>query len=121
MCVCVRARARAQLNFGKRRGIRIKLENKHWYDHIQRLAKTSHWGKAIILWNQQVQTDNTIPNNKPDIIIRDNGKRICMLIDAAISRDRNVIWKQAKKILKYKRRRNTARVECKNKSESHQE
>ena len=28
----------------------------------------------IILWNQQVQTDRTIPNNKPDIIIRDNEK-----------------------------------------------
>ena len=25
-----------------------------------------------ILWNQQIQTDRTIPNNKPDIIIRDN-------------------------------------------------
>jgi len=27
------------------------------------------------LWNQQVQTDRTIPNNKPDIVIRDNEKR----------------------------------------------
>jgi len=38
-----------------------------------------------IKWNQQVQTDRTIPNNKPDILIRDNEKRICMLIDVAIS------------------------------------
>ena len=28
----------------------------------------------VRLWNQQVQTDRTIPNNKPDIIIRDNEK-----------------------------------------------
>ena len=55
-----------------------------------------------ILWNQQVQTDRTIPNNKPDIIIRDNGKGTCMLIDVAISGDRNVIKKEAEKILKYK-------------------
>jgi len=27
-----------------------------------------------MLWNQQVRTDRTIPNNKPDIIIRDNKK-----------------------------------------------
>jgi len=52
--------------------------------------------------NQQVQTDRTIPNNKPDIIIRDNEKGICMLIDVAISGDRNVIKKEAQKILEYK-------------------
>jgi hypothetical protein len=34
-----------------------------------------------------VQTDRTIPNNKPDIIIRDNEKGI----DVAIPGDRNVI------------------------------
>jgi len=54
------------------------------------------------LWNQQVQTDKTIPNNKPDIIIRDNGKGTCVLIDVAISGDRNVNKKEAEKILKYK-------------------
>jgi hypothetical protein len=49
-----------------------------------------------------VQTDRTIPNNKPDIIIRDNEKAACMLIDVAISVDGNVIKKEAEKILKYK-------------------
>ena len=53
------------------------------------------------MWNQQVQTDRTIPNNKPDIIIRDNEKGTCMLIDVAIWGDRNVIKKEAEKILKY--------------------
>jgi hypothetical protein len=48
-----------------------------------------------------VQTDRTIPNNKPDIIIRDSEKGTCMLIDVAISGDRNVIKKEAGKILKY--------------------
>jgi len=57
---------------------------------------------VVILWNQQVQTERTIPNNKSDIIIRDNEKRTCMLIDVAISGDRNVIKKEAEKILKYK-------------------
>ena len=49
-----------------------------------------------------MQTDGTIPNNKPDIVIRDNEKRTCMLIDVAISGDRNVTKKWAEKILKYK-------------------
>ena len=59
-------------------------------------------GKVTILWNQQIQTDRPIPNNKPDIIIRGNEKGICMLIDIAISGDRNVIKKEAEKILKHK-------------------
>jgi len=54
---------------------------------------TNQGGKVTILWNQQVQTDRTIPNNKPDIIIRDNENRTCMLIDVAIPADRNVIKK----------------------------
>jgi hypothetical protein len=33
---------------------------------------------------------------------RDNKKRTCMLIEVAISGDRNVIEKEAKKIIKYK-------------------
>jgi hypothetical protein len=37
-----------------------------------------------------------------DIIIRENEKRTCMLIDVAIPGDRNVIKKEAEKILIYK-------------------
>jgi len=74
---------------------------KHWYEHVLKSVETSQGGKVTILWNQKVQTDRTIPNNKPDIIIRDNAKGTCMLIDGASSGDRNVIKKEAKKILKY--------------------
>jgi hypothetical protein len=49
-----------------------------------------------------VQDDRTVPNNKPDIIIRDDKQGTCMLIDVAVTGDRNVIMKEAKKILKYK-------------------
>jgi hypothetical protein len=49
-----------------------------------------------------MQTDRTIPTNKPDIITRDNENGTCMLIDIAISADRNVIKKEAGTILKYK-------------------
>ena len=70
--------------------------------NIEVIIIISQGGKVTILWNQQVQTNRTIPNNKPDIIIRDNEKGTCMLIDVAISGDRNVIKKEAEKILKYK-------------------
>ena len=69
----------------------MQLDKKHWYEHVPKSVETSQGGKITMLWNQQVQTDINIPNNKPDIIIRDNEKGTCMLIDVAISRDRNVI------------------------------
>jgi len=78
------------------------LDKKYWYKHVPKSVETSQKGKVTILWNQQVQTDRTIPNNKPDIITRDNEKGTCMLIDVAISGDRNVIKKEAEKILNIK-------------------
>ena len=82
--------------------IGILLDNKHWYEHVPKSVETSKGCKVTILWNQQVQIDRTILNNKPDIIIRDNEAGTCMLIDVAISGDRNVFKKEAEKILMYK-------------------
>jgi hypothetical protein len=62
----------------KERG--VQLDTKHRYEHVPKLVETSQGGKVTIPWNQQVQTDRTIPSNKPDVIIRDNEKGTCMLI-----------------------------------------
>jgi len=78
------------------------LDKKHWYEHVPKSVETSQGGKVIILWNQQVQSNRTVPNNKLDIIIRDNEKGTCMVIDGVILGDRNVIKKEAEKILEYK-------------------
>jgi len=83
-------------------GNRGTIGQKHWYEHVLKSVEISQGGKVTILWKQQVQTDRTIPSNKPDIIIHDNEKGTFMLIDVAISGDRNVIKKEAEKILKYK-------------------
>jgi hypothetical protein len=58
---------------------------------VPKSVETSQGGKVTVLWNQQAQTDRTIPQNKPDIIIDDNEKGTCMLIEVAISGDRNAI------------------------------
>ena len=92
----------AQLHFNICRETGVQLDRKQWYEHVPKSVETDQGGKVAILWNQQVQTDRTIPNNKPDIIIRDNEKGTSILIDAAISGDRNVIKKEAEKFLKYK-------------------
>jgi hypothetical protein len=69
---------------------------------VPKLVETNHGSKAAILRNQQGQTDSTIINNKLDILISANGEETCMLIDAAMLRDRNAIKKEAEKIIKYK-------------------
>jgi len=78
-------RAGAQLHFNICKETGVQLDKKHWYEHVPKSVETSQEGKVTILWNQQIQTDRTIHSNKPDIIIRDNEKGTCMLIDVAIS------------------------------------
>jgi len=92
----------AQIRFNIRKETGMQLDKKHWYEHVPNSVVTNQGGKVTILGNQHVQSDRTIPINKPDIIIRDNEKRTCMLIDVAIPGDRNVIKREAEKILKYK-------------------
>ena len=83
----------------KKTGLKLHIE--HWYEHVPKSVETSHLGKGSILWYQQVQTARTIPNNTLEIIIHDNDKGSCMLTDAVISGNRNVIKKESKKVLKY--------------------
>jgi len=53
-------------------GNMVKLGNEYRYDHVPKSVETIHEGKVTILWDQQVRTDRTVPNNKPDIKIFDN-------------------------------------------------
>jgi len=92
----------AQLHFNICKETGLQLDKKHWYEHVPKSVGKSQGGKVTIMWNQKIQTDRTIPKNKPDIIIHDNEKGTRMLIDIVISGDRNVIKKESEKILKYK-------------------
>jgi len=59
--------------------IGIKLDNKHWYEHVPKLVVASRESKVNVLQNQQLQTDRIIPVNKPGTITHDNENRTCML------------------------------------------
>jgi hypothetical protein len=83
----------AQLHFNIRKELGVKLDSELCYEHLPKSVETSQVGTVTILWNQQVQTNRTIPNNKLHIIIWDNEKGTCMLIDVAIPGDRNMIKK----------------------------
>jgi hypothetical protein len=70
----------------------VKLDEEHWHEHVPKLVETNQEDKVTIFWNQQVKTHRSIPNKKPDITMHDDEKGTCMLIDIAISGDRNVLW-----------------------------
>jgi hypothetical protein len=72
----------------------------NWYSHITKLACQHE--DITVLWNQGVQTDREVLANRLDIIIKNKKDKICLLIDAAIPSDRNVIQKESEKKLKYK-------------------
>jgi hypothetical protein len=92
----------AQIHCNMCKELGVQLDKKHWYEHVPNSVVTTQGGKVTVLWNQQVKTDRTVPISKPDIINRDNEKGTCVLIDVAMPGDRNVIKKEAEKILKYK-------------------
>jgi len=56
-----------------------------------------------VLWNQAVHTDREVTADRPDIIIKTKKEKTCTLIDVAIPADRNVVQKETKQKLKYKR------------------
>jgi hypothetical protein len=65
-----------------------KLQEEHWCKHVPKSVETNHEGNATTLLNLQVKTDRTIPNNKPNIIIRNNERGTRLLIDVEISEGR---------------------------------
>ena len=50
-----------------------------------------------MLWNQGVHTDREVLTNRPDIVIKNEKKKICSLIYVAMSADRNATQKEAVK------------------------
>ena len=59
-------------------------------------------GKLTILWDSYIRTDKKVGYNKPDIIIHNEGKRECKIIDVAIPVCQNIVRKEAEKTTKYR-------------------
>jgi len=78
----------------------VKFDNEHWDEHLPKSVETSCEGKVTVLCNQNVQTDRTVSNDKSDSIIHDNEKGTCRQ-SHIFSGDKNVIKKEAGKILNY--------------------
>jgi hypothetical protein len=53
---------------------RVKLHYENQYENAAKLVETSKEAKVTRLWNKEVHNDRSIPNNKPDKVIRENEK-----------------------------------------------
>ena len=87
--VCVK------IHFTMRKEIGVKLDKERWYEPTPKFVEISHESKVTMLWDEHTKSDRLIPNNKRDIIIRDNEKGTCLLVDSTVSGDRNMIKEEA--------------------------
>jgi membrane-bound lytic murein transglycosylase len=60
---------------------RVKSDNEQRYDHVPKMVDTGQEGTVTVVFDQQVQTDTTIRDNKPNTLIRDYEKGTRLLID----------------------------------------
>ena len=76
------------------------INNKvRWYDHQPRAVEENESTK--ILWNFSIQTDHTIPHNKPDIVIVDERTNKATINDVDIPNDHNLAQKRLDKLRAY--------------------
>ena len=67
----------------------------HTHTHTHMPQPVYEEGDVTVLWNQAVHTDKEVTANRPDIIIKNKKEITCILIDVAITADRNVMQKEA--------------------------
>lgn len=54
-----------------------------------------------VYWDREIQTDNTITHNRPDVLIMNNNAKKITLIDIAVPAPANIERKQKKTVDKY--------------------
>ena len=54
-----------------------------------------------LLWDFNIQTDHLIPAGRPDLIIINKKKRVCKIVDFAVSADYRINLKESEKKDKY--------------------
>lgn len=90
------------LHYNICRSIGVPTDTDKWYQHEPKTVVCTDDNQYVMLWNQQIITDRTVRNNKPDIVLKDLHKKETLLIDVAIPNDATVARKESEKILKYR-------------------
>ena len=81
-------------------GVETKTNGIHTPTHTHKPVYEQE--NITVLWNQAVHTDRQFITNRPDIIIKNKKEKTCVLIEVAISEDRNVVLREAENKQKYK-------------------
>jgi hypothetical protein len=71
----------------------------HTHTHTQTVWE---YEDVRVVWNQSVNTDREVTDNRPHKIIKREREKMRTLQDVAVPVDRNVTQKEAEKKLKYK-------------------
>ena len=72
----------------------------HWYEHHP--EPVTEGNGVTILWDLTIHTDRSINANRPEIVVKDCNKKTGLLIDMAMSSDRNFSLKKYEEISKCK-------------------
>ena len=67
VCVCVCVCVCAELHFNICKEIGVESDKEQRYDHVPKLVETGREVTVTTVWDQQVHTDTTNPDNKPNI------------------------------------------------------
>ena len=80
-------------------GIEVK---ERCYEHVPKNVTEND--SVTILWDMPIHTDRTIAANRPDIVLRSEKDKTCLLIDMTIPLDTNTFFKTMEKLTKYVQR-----------------
>ena len=77
---------------------------------VQWHFKTGYESRSmqVVLYDQQIHTDRTVPTNKPDIILKHNSKKWCKLIEVYVTAEKYT--RQPKKWTKRLKDRNLKKI-----------
>ena len=75
--------------------------NSQYYKHQLNHTVTNSDQTIKILWEFPIQTDRTVSNNQPDIVLINESTKQVFLIDVTVPYDLNTELKEADKIRKY--------------------
>lgn len=78
--------------------LKVPVVEKYYLHEPDKVVKTEN---QVIMWDHAVTTDRKVVANRPDIIVLDNKRKACLIIDIAIPDDVNVSKKETEKRLKY--------------------
>ena len=75
------------------------LDCEKWHKHQPEVIREAKW--VTILWDFTLRTDRKIKSNSLDIVVKDNKRKTCLLIDIEEPTNNNMLVNEWNKIFQY--------------------